>query len=159
MNRCLAIVLVAVVAGCAYTTAPLHSTTYSTVAVDIFKNETFDRQLEFGLAEALVKEIELKTPWKVTSGGRSDTVLTGRIVEFDRRVLTKSVDDNTLELQVTLVVDYTWKDRKSGRVLRRARLRQPGEAIIPINESEATAAREAFQDLAERIVEHMEEPW
>jgi len=159
MKTFLPIVLVAIVAGCGYSTASLHSTDYSSVAVDIFKNETFDRQIEFGLAEALVKEIERKTPWKVTGRGKADTALTGAIVDFERRVLTKLPDDDTLELQVVLVVDYTWKDLKSGKVLRQGRLRQPGEAVIAVDESEATAAREAFQDIAERIVEKMEQSW
>jgi len=159
MRRYLPVALAIIVLGCGYTAAPLHSTDYSSVAVDIFANETFDRQIEFGLDEALVKEIERKTPWKVTGRNRADTVLTGMITDFDRRVLTKSPDDNTLELQVILVVDYTWKEVKSGKTLLRGSLRQPGEAVIAVGESEATAAREAFRDIAERIVERMEEPW
>jgi hypothetical protein len=52
---------------------------YQTVAVDIFDNRTFFQGVEFDLTEALVKEIELRTPYKVVANDRADTVITGTI--------------------------------------------------------------------------------
>ena len=48
----------------------------STVCVEIFKNNTFDREVEFELADAIIKQIEARTPYKVTPPARADTILT-----------------------------------------------------------------------------------
>ena len=51
-----------------------------TVSVPIFDNQSFYQDVEFDLTEALVKEIELRTPYKVTGADRADTILQGEIV-------------------------------------------------------------------------------
>ncbi|MHC4589853.1 MAG: LPS assembly lipoprotein LptE, partial [Planctomycetota bacterium] len=61
-----------------------------TVAVHVFENDTYERDVEFELADALIKEIEARTPYKVTSDKRADTILTGRIRDIERDQLSKS---------------------------------------------------------------------
>ena len=56
-----------------------------TVAVDVFRNDSFDRDVAFELTDALVKEIEARTPYKVTAARDADTILTGRIRAVDRQ--------------------------------------------------------------------------
>src|ERR1019366_10385163 len=83
----------ALLSGCAwdghfdilgYTTKPNYDTSFKTVRVPIFKTRvnliaTPIPGLEQDLTEAVVKEIQLKTPYKI-SQDNADTELTGKIV-------------------------------------------------------------------------------
>src|SRR4051812_2118332 len=48
-----------------------------TVAVPIFANKTFRRGVEFQLTQAIVVQLEAKSPYKVVARERADTVLEG----------------------------------------------------------------------------------
>src|SRR5262245_24704325 len=64
-----------------YTTRPNYDCAIRTVRVPIFKNETYRQGLEFKLTDAVIREIEAKTPWKVVPAWRAaDAELTGKIV-------------------------------------------------------------------------------
>ena len=62
-----------------------------TIRVPIFRNQTFYRGLEFSLTQAVVREIEAKTPYKVVGEGCSaDTELTGNIVNYAKAILNRT---------------------------------------------------------------------
>ncbi len=147
--------------GCGYNTGSLVSREYSSIYVPIWENFTFRRGLEFRLTELLQREIERKTHLKLTTEGRADTKLTGEIVDFDQRVLTEDLLDNPVETQVTVVVNFRWEDLRTGQtIVREVALSQTAEAIPGRGEVPGgAAATEAFEDLAERIVEKMESSW
>jgi len=147
--------------GCGYNSGSLVSREYSTIYVPIWENYTFRRGLEFRLTEILQKEIERKTHLKLTTEERADTKLTGEIVNFEQRVLTEDVLDNPVETQVTVVVSFRWEDSRTGQtIVKEVALSQTAEAIPGRGETpEGAAATEAFEDLAERIVEKMESGW
>ena len=65
--------------GCGYSTKSLYNKNYHTVAVPIFENKTFRREWEFRLTEAIAKNIEYRTPYKVAKQDKADTVLTGEV--------------------------------------------------------------------------------
>ena len=148
-------------AGCGYSNTALISRDIKTVAVPIFQNDTFYRGYEFGLTRALVEEIERKTHLKVVEErDRADTLLTGRITNAYERVLEEDRADQTMEKQITIVINFRWEDLRSGEVIKsRNNFRQTGEYIIPAGETLITAGSEVFGDLAERIVEQMESDW
>ena len=58
-----------------------------TVHVPIFESNSFRRFLGEPLTGAVVKEIEQRTPYKVTNSPTADTILQGRIVYERKRVL------------------------------------------------------------------------
>lgn len=90
----------------------------STVAVEIFDNSAFERDLEFELADALVKEIEARTPYKVTSVDRSDTILTGRIRNVQRVQLSKSpLTGLSEEVTLSVTIDLQWSNLRTGEPL------------------------------------------
>src|SRR5262249_31519782 len=69
-----------------YTTRPNYRSDVCSVRVPVFKNLTYrdsTRQgLEMDLTRAVVRQIELKTPWKVKED--ADTELTGTIVSLTK---------------------------------------------------------------------------
>jgi hypothetical protein len=136
-----------------------------TVAVDIFTRgkNVYRRELEMRLAEAVVKRIEQDTPYKVTLKQRADTLLAGTITNVSQQIL--SYDSNTglaRELELTMVVSFTWTDLRSGKILvEKKDFKISGDytRIEPLEEDFFQGSEQVINRLAERIVETMEAPW
>jgi len=146
--------------SCGYTSRPLYNAAYKTVAVPIFDNHSFRREWEFRLTEAIAKNIEFRTPYKVVSQDKADTILSGKITSVDENVLTERT--GTIlprETQLTVVVDFTWKDR-SGRVLvDRKGFNRSATEIPQLNERVEDAEQLAIERLAAAIVDQMRVDW
>ena len=165
------IVLLASLAGCAgyqignRTLYPAH---IRTVYVPMFESSSFRRNLGERLTEAVQKEIELKTPYKVVHDPNADSVLSGQIVGETKRVVVGSTSGDTRQIQVNLQVEVSWIDRW-GEVIRRAEpIPLPPEvtdvgassSVVPeVGQSVAVAHQQAVTRLAEQIVALMESPW
>ena len=144
-----------------YTSRSLYSQNISSVQVNIFSSKEFRRGLEFELAEALVKRIEAETPYKVAKGDKADSVLEGQLVAIRQGVLSDTFDsDLPAEKQQQMVVDFTWKDRRTGRILAEGRgLRVVAEYTPPTGETFFTGRQELMDKMARKIVGRMREPW
>lgn len=167
----LAIGWLGLVAGCAsdgsagYTTASLYREDIATVAVPIWHRgaEVYRRNLEDRLTEAIVKRIELDTPYKVTDTSKADTLLEGRIVSVSQRQL--GIDPDTgrpRDLELQLSVDFTWTDLRTGEILAEERNFRASAVYYPtgaLDEDFFEGSTDAINRLALRIVERMEKPW
>ena len=147
-------------AGCGYTTKEIYPTRYQTVAVPMFENRTFYRGVEFDLSEALVKQIQSRTPYKVVSPSVADTMLTGTITRIEQETLSRTADAAVPQQQeVSVRVDFEWKNLNTGRTLRS---RQGFEAVgryvptRPVRQPLDTAKQRAVQTLADEIVSTMQ---
>jgi hypothetical protein len=139
-----------------------------TVYVPVFQSNSFRRNLGERLTEAVVKEVESKTPYKVVNDPNADSVLTGRIVEEHKSVLVPILTGDAREIQVGMRVEVSWVDRK-GRLLRAAdpipcpaeiaEVSSTGDIVPEVGQSVATAQQQAICRLAEQIVGLMEKPW
>jgi hypothetical protein len=139
-----------------------------TVYVPVFESASFRRNLGERLTEAVCKEIENRTPYKVVADPGADSILAGRITGENKKVLIRSKTGDPRETQVNLVVQVSWIDRQ-GRMLRQAQefpvppeLTEVGgsASLIPeLGHSVATAQQQAIQRLAQQIVGLMESPW
>ena len=70
-----------------YTTRPNYDCSIHTIRVPIFKTKIFNQGVEFQLTQAVIREIEAKTPYKVVSSGNADTELTGKITIFAKNIV------------------------------------------------------------------------
>lgn len=155
--------LLLLTAGCGYTTKEIYPTDVRSVSVPIFANRSFYRGAERDLSEALIKEIELRTPYKVARGGAADTDLTGTIIEVRQQLLSRRRPGNLPEqIEVSVIVDWSWKNQRTGETLRS---RQGFEAVgryrptHPIGEPYEIAQHDAVQRLAADIVSTMRADW
>src|SRR5438552_14575544 len=83
-----------------YTTRPMYDLSIRTVRVPIFKNLTFRHGLEFQLTEAVVREIQAKTPYRVVQSCEdADTELIGTIVGRSKAVINFNQLAETREAQ------------------------------------------------------------
>jgi hypothetical protein len=144
----------------------LYPADVQTVFVPVFESESFRPRLGEQLTEAVAKEIESKTTFKVVGDPAADTILTGRIIEDRKRALVENRFDDVRELETTLVVHVTWS-RRDGHVLMEHHLpldptlEVVGSAsVVPeVGQSVATAHQKAIRKIAQQIVGMMEAPW
>jgi hypothetical protein len=114
-----------------YTTRPNYDTRIHTVRVPIFKNRTFIRGVEFDLTQAVIRDIEQKTPFKVVGPGcDADTELTGTVVIFTKGLLNVNQLNEVREAETTLSVEVVWRDLRTGEYLTRP-IRRPGQPNVP----------------------------
>lgn len=139
-----------------------------TVYVEIFDSNSFRSNLGEQLTEAVMKQIEMKTPYKVVDTPDADSRLTGRIVRDNKKVRIESPTDEPREVEYSLVVQATWTDRE-GSIIRRgapvaldeatATVTGTGSCMPEMGSSLATAQQSAIDSAAEQIVSLMEAPW
>jgi hypothetical protein len=146
-----------------YSSASTFPAQYSTIAIDIFENESFSRDIEFELADALVKEVEARTPYKVTPGARADTLLTGRITRVELDQLSKSkLTGLGEEVVLAVTVDFTWTNARTGEVIEE-RQGFTGHALFlpsaPSGEPIELAEFGVVQGLARDIVGELRADW
>ena len=157
------------IAGCAtdptegYALASPFPEGVQTVAVSIFENDSYDRGVEYEFADALVKEIEGRTPYKVTSAKRADTILTGRIRSVERDQLSKSrVTGLSEEVTLGVTIDLNWRDRRTGEPLLELRSFTDTSLFVPSNptgEPIELAEYGAVERLARDVVSQMQADW
>lgn len=137
------------------------------VYVPIFKSQSDRRGLEFQLTEAVQKEIQLRTPFRVVDQPSADTQLIGKIVNTRKRVLGETKNDDPRELQMSLTVEVRWENLKTGEVLAEKRvpisqneiqLIQNAEFAPEVGQSLATAYQQVMDRMAREIVDLMEAP-
>lgn len=148
-------------AGCGYTAKSIYPAGIETVAVPIWKNMTFRRGLEFRLSEAIDKNIESRTPYRLAPLSRADTELTGTIKTVTESVLSNSFQTNLpQETQITLVVNFTWRDLHSGKVLsRRINFATSSTEIPQIGQQLPDAEQMAVERMARAVVNQMQRSW
>lgn len=101
--------------GSGWSNASAFDTSLRTIAVPVFSNSTPNRALSQDLTEAVVKEIESVTPWKVTGQGRADTMLRGTVTRYRLVLLSKDPTTGLAnEMLVEATVDFEWVDLRTG---------------------------------------------
>jgi hypothetical protein len=147
--------------GCGYSTERPFRDDIQTVHVEMFQSKEFRRGLEFQFTEALVKRIEMDTPYRIAGRETADSVLSGEIQEVQQRVYGNDFEtDRPRETGATITLNWRWKDLRSGEMLRE----RVGETftstyIEPVGESFETGMLRGLDGLAETIVERMEKDW
>ncbi|MCH8828381.1 MAG: hypothetical protein IID45_02260 [Planctomycetes bacterium] len=153
--------------GCGYRIGGPYRQDIRTVHVPIFTSASFRRGIEFELTEAVHKEIQLLTHFRLVKSGEADTRLTGQIVQINKAVLGESGLDDPRELQFSLAVQVTWEDLRSGKretqtipiAPELVHLLSTSSFAPELGQSLATARQQAVQRMARQIVRMMQEPW
>jgi flagellar basal body P-ring protein FlgI len=131
------------------------------VAVPIFTNRDFVRNVEFDLTKAVIEQIESHTPYKVVPRERADTILEGEIVAIESTPISHSSDTATPQEQLLAVtVNFIWKDLRSGRILVQRRDFETAAAYYPtLGEGQFVGKQQAVEKLATAIVQELQADW
>ncbi len=174
MRNALAMVfgLLMLISGCAgyqLGNRSLYPADVRSVYVPMFESDSLRRNLGERLTEAVVKEIEGKTPFKVISDpNTADSILTGRLVSERKAVLSENRNDEPRDVETDLVVVVNWQDCHGFAMSQPSTisLSQQGFSVAQIadyipeaGQSVSTAHQEAIQRIAKQIVSQMEAPW
>jgi hypothetical protein len=157
--------------GCAayqFGNSSLYNPNIRTIHVPVVRNDTFRHEIGVQLTEALVRSIEMRTPYKVVGDPNADSTLTCRITGQGKRVIAENLFDEPRALNNMISVELTWTDRR-GNLLLTNRFVPAGELafyfvqgndFIPEGgQSIATSQQKAVEQLAEQIVGQMESRW
>lgn len=160
MRLFLVSILITVFSGCGYSTRSLMRQDLESIYVPIFDNDTFRRGLEFGLTKSVKDEILFRTRLKIVNKEDADAVLYGKIADVKERVISENIADDIVEGSVTLFLDIKLVDVRTGRnIVEKKGIQWQTEYIGRHGEGVSTAEKEAFVDIAERIVNLMDEDW
>jgi hypothetical protein len=115
-----------------YTTRPNYDTRYKTIRVPMCKNRTYwtvtpSPGMEMDLHRAIVREIQLKTPYKIAQDN-ADTELVCNIVSFVKNPLTYTQFNTIRDVETVMTVELYWRDLHTGEILTR-RSRRFGEPL------------------------------
>jgi len=146
----------------------LYAPDIATVYVPMIESDSFRRDLGERLTEAVVKEIELKTPFKVVGTPDADSILSTQLVSDTKRITIENRNDDPRAVEFKMAAQVTWLNRRRIPIQAPATLALP-PALLPIGQtstlipevgqSVVTAQQQAIERLAQQIVSTMEEPW
>jgi hypothetical protein len=160
---------VSLLIGCGYTVGKTFDVPVRTVAVPTFTSDSFRRGLEQQLTEAVQREVQNRTPFRlVRDETTADTRLVGHIVKAEKFALTPTPFGDPRQLQLNLAVEVRWEDLRTGQVIACQQMPISPDVIALTTESafatetgqsRATGERSAMENMARQIVDLMEAPW
>ena len=160
--------LMSLLSGCGYMIGSAYQPEILTIHVPTFTSNTFRRGVEFQLTDAVQKEIQNRSHFRLVKGPYADTRLSGNVVAARKLVLGESGFDDPRELQLSMAVEVTWEDLRTGEILAQRRIPLQAESVElmatasfapEVGQSLATGTQLTVDRLARQIVEMMEMPW
>ena len=169
--RGIAILLTVSLAGCAtyqVGAGSLYAPDVATVYVPMIESDSYRRDLGERLTEAIAKEIELKTPYKVVGTPDADSILYVRLTGDRRQTLVENAYDEPRLSETTIFSEVNWLNRRRQPLVAAqtialppdlVHISQTGNLIPEVGQSVALTQQKAIEALAQQIVGTMEAPW
>jgi len=155
----LVIAACASIGGCGYHAGPLTSASYRTVAVSVFGNDTFRREIERELTRSVLQELQARASIRIVADpAAADVHVIGRIVRFDERVLLETKNNLVVESSVVASVSVTYRF-SSGAEPRTRTFDATEPYATSTGQSLESATSELFENLAESIVYALDDGW
>jgi hypothetical protein len=139
-----------------------------TVHVPVVQSESFRRYLGERLTEAVCKQIELRTPYKLVDADAADSVLNVRLVSDTKKVLNNNRFSEPRDIETDFFIQTSWVDRRGSVIMSHdgvpagpllVNIGQQANFVPEGGQSLATAQQEAIDKLAQQIVGQMELAW
>jgi len=147
----------------------LYAPDVTTVYVPMIESDSFRRDLGERLTEAVIKEIEAKTPFKVVGRTDADSVLAARLVSDRKHVTVENQNDDPRAIELNFAAEVSWYNRRRQPLCPPAAIAVPPALFLPIGQtaallpeagqSVASQQQAAIERLAQQIVSTMEDPW
>lgn len=140
-----------------------------TVYVPPVDSASFRRNLGERLTEAIVRELEHKSSFKVVADPNADSTLRCALITESKTVINETRFDDPRDLDANFFVQVSWTDRRGDLIGGQPTNVPLPPVVVNIGESAnfvpeggqslATAQQEAFERIAQQIVGMMEAPW
>ena len=155
-------------AGYRFGTRSLYRNDIRTVHIPIIKSDSFRPELGVQLTEALQKELERRTPYKIGEFATADSIMNCRLTSENKQVVGETGTDESRLLRSAIAVEVSWVDRRNIPLIE-TRFLPPGETTFYFSEntdfvpeagqSIGTANQRVIERLANHIVDQMESRW
>ena len=139
-----------------------------TVYVPIVKADPTRRHIAERLTEAICKQIEGRSPYKVVSRPSADSILECKIVEKSQHVSLVDSHNDPRQKTEDLVIQIRWRDRR-GQNLRQldipvwdvnaTQISANDFMVAEFGHSLLTSEQRQIDRIASQIVGMMESPW
>ena len=139
-----------------------------TVYVPMVEADPTRRHLAERLTEAIIKEVEARSPYKVTGRPSADSTLECRIVGRSERVSLVDNSNDPRQKTGEMILQVRWRDRRSQDLLqsdmpmwneRAARITANDSMVAEFGQSLLTSEQNQIDRIASQIVGMMESPW
>ena len=139
-----------------------------TVYVPIVESDPTRRHLAERLTEAICKQIEERSPYKVVGRPSADSVLECRIVEKTQRVALVDPSNDPRQKNGELTLEVRWRDRRSQDLRqfdslawndRATQITASDVMVAEFGHSLVTSEQTQIDRIASQIVGMMESPW
>jgi hypothetical protein len=134
-----------------------------TIAIPVVKNATYDREMGYLLTNALIREVETRTPWRVVDETVADTLLEVSVTRVDLKQLSQSrLTKLDQEMAVQLTVDWNWERLDDNTTITGWEGMGTNGLFFPSNplgEPIELGRLESVQMMARAIVDRMAESW
>ncbi len=165
-------VLALFLSGCGYTTGSLLPANFHTLYVESFHNKVqfvneefrglYVPLLETKVRTAIIDRFQLDGHLRLSDSNKSDLILKGDLIGFQRDDLRKDQNQNVTEYRLRIIVSLTMIDNTNGQIF----WDEPsfaGEFTYfttgPQAKSESDALNDTLTDLSRRVVERTIENW
>ena len=147
---------------------PCSDLTSATIHVPVFESDSFRRNLGERLTEAVVKEIESRTPYKVVGSTDADSILSGRIVAERKRAVAENINDDVRDIETDMTVEVRWISRRGEMLMQRSSMpfgplnvtiSEDSQFFPEAGQSLEVAQQNVIDQLAREIVGQMEVWW
>ncbi|MFN7333603.1 MAG: LPS assembly lipoprotein LptE, partial [bacterium] len=126
-----------IMTGCAgyrIGTRSLYRNDIRTVHIPIIKSDSFRPELGVQLTEALQKEVERRTPYKIGEFATADSIMNCRLTSENKQVVGETGTDESRLLRSTMAVEVSWVDRRNIPLIE-TRFLPPGETTFFFSEN------------------------
>ncbi|KQC16093.1 MAG: hypothetical protein APR56_09965 [Methanosaeta sp. SDB] len=159
------LILLVLIVSCSHyqlgTTLPPH---LRTVYIPTFENKTYQPGIEADVTDAVITRFRQDGNLQPVGEDQADTVVSGEITDWNRRVLgyTGRDEDNVEEYRLYVTATISFRERGTGRYLiRRQKIRGYTDFYLEgdLPSAEEAARPRAYQDLARNIVDVVVSIW
>jgi len=151
--------------GCAgYHVGPVTKTSYHSIAVPMFRNETLRPQLEAQISNGIIQRLQQDGSLQIESQSRADVVLIGTIFRYDRISLRSLRSDTGVprEWRISITVRVEARDRRTGETVLKP-TEVEGKSDVLIGEDQQSAEMQALpllaDDIAKRVAGLLVQSW
>ncbi len=146
-----------------YTTRDQYIQGVSTIYVPLWNRNRsiYRRELESRLTEAVIKEIQATTHYRIAAQDKADSILTGEIVRVYQEAMANNPDTgHPREKEIIVVLAFQWVDLRNGEMLAKETSMEVTTTYIPDFDVDFFQGSEAlFGKAAREVVKRMEAPW
>jgi len=140
-----------------YTFSPSALGGIKSIAIPLFENQTLEGGIAEKLTDALAAGFVADNTLRVVPEGRSDSVLRGSVVSYDRSAYTYDETESVSEYIVRMEVNVSFIESKSGKIIWEDRLSNWG--TYATTEIEEIGQDGAIAKLVEDILNRTVKGW